>query len=697
MATAPRRTSTIRGRLIFLLLLASIPFIAASMFSTLWTARASGDLIRSQLQNYTYTLHAVIDTLLKANVQTYLRSKVEVGVDALHTVLRDHPRDGVERKAAIDHAAQELLNYKVGLTGYYYALDEAGTVLFHPDSAIVGTSQAGKEPVDTQVSRKNGYLEYMWQNTYEETPRRKALYMEYLPELDWILTATSYRDEFTRMIDLEGLRAAVNSVAFGKSGYSYIVDREGLVISHPYLQGEHVRDHFSPEEGELLMSRFFSQESGFTTYPWKDPSTGKIRERIVYHKQLIDFDWVVSAAIYVDEMNRPLIVLALTNSVIACVAALVLAAAVYAIIRSIDRPVVRLIDALRRASSGDLSARAETAGLRELDEVADHLNYFIQALREKISALGSLTAGIAHELNSPLGAIQSAAGSMEANMRRCLEDQRVILPDLSNEEREDYYALLDRARGSCENPGHLLDRGLRNRIALSLKPRDLSDREDIVDALISLGAQDDLADLEKCLDTDRGIERLLAASRVMENFYSVRLIDQASRTAAKVVDTLRNYIYTGDEVVPESLVLSEEVELALTQFQSRIREGLDVRREYDLKARIIGDRKRLSVVWSALIKNALDAMETRGVLGLRTSVDGNQVRVEISDTGSGIDPAVQNRIFEPFFTTKKGGAGMGLGLDIARKIAQEYRGSIEFESAPGRTVFRVSFPYPGVP
>ncbi|HRZ91097.1 MAG TPA: hypothetical protein P5117_16570, partial [Spirochaetia bacterium] len=107
MADTGRRTATIPGRFILLLLLASVPFIGAAVFSTLWTARASGELIRNQLQNYTSTLHAVIDTLLKANVQTYLRSKVEVGVDALRAVLREHPGDGAARKTGLEQAVGE--------------------------------------------------------------------------------------------------------------------------------------------------------------------------------------------------------------------------------------------------------------------------------------------------------------------------------------------------------------------------------------------------------------------------------------------------------------------------------------------------------------------------------------------------------------------------------------------------------------
>ncbi len=697
MSGRPRRAVTIRGRFILLLLLASIPFATAAVFSTLWTARASGDLIRNQLQNYTYTLHAVIDAMLKANVQTYLRSKVEVGADALRAALGRHAGDSAARRVELGHVLEELLTYKVGRTGYYYAIDLAGNVIFHPDPAIVGTDQSGKEPVDQQIRRRSGYLEYMWRNTYEDAPRRKALYMEYLPEPGWILTATSYRAEFTEMIDLQGLRTAVDSVVFGNSGYSYVVDRDGLVIAHPYLQGEYVRDHFSPEEGELLMSRWFALQSGYTTYPWKDPESGKTRVKMVHHMQLEDFGWVVATAIYVDEMNRPLLVLAGTNAVIALAAALVLAAVVYGITRSINRPLLQLIEVLRRSSSGDLSIRAETAGLRELDEVAVHLNYFIQALHEKISALGSLTSGIAHELNSPLGAIRSTARSLEANMRMCLEDQRAILAGLSQADRDEYYAILDRAREHPARLDLLLDREARKRLERHLAERGLRDREDIADALLNLGAFEEPGILDEWLSSERGIERLLAAARVMQNFHSLRLIDQASRTAAKVVDTLRNYIYTGEEGVPESLSVSEEAERALTQFQGKIREGLRILRDYDPDARVVGDRKRLSVVWSALIKNALDAMEYRGTLGIRTSVEGDRIRVEISDTGHGIDPSLRDRVFDPFFTTKTGGAGMGLGLDIARRIVQEHGGSISFESSPGRTVFRVDLPRPGSP
>lgn len=697
MVVPKQRTASIRGRFILLLLLASIPFAAAAVFSTLWTARASENLIRNQLQNYTYTLHAVIDTMLKANVQTYLRSKVEVGADALRAVLREHPRDDAERSAAVGRVAGQLLTYKVGLTGYYYALDLAGNVIFHPDAAIVGTNQAGKEPVDIQVARMNGYLEYMWQNTYEAAPRRKALYMEYLPELDWILTATSYRSEFTRMIDLDGLGTAVDSVEFGKSGYSYIVDRDGLVIAHPYLRGENVRDHFSPEEGELLMSRFFSMDSGFTTYPWKDPISGKARVKMVYHKLLEDFGWVVATAMFIDEMNQPLIVLAGTNAAIALAAALVLAAAAYGITRSINRPILQLIEVLRKSSSGNLALRAERTGLRELDEVSDHLNYFIRALYDKISALGSLTTGIAHELNSPLGAIRSATESLEANMRLCIEDQQVLLAELSADERSEYYTLLDEARERRTDLGLLLDRGVRGRLEDFLAQRGLREREDLADAILSLGFHQEPESLERYLSSERRMRQLLAAARVMENFHAVHLIGQASRTAAKVVETLRNYIYTGDEGTAERLSVSEEIERALTQFQGRFREGLAVRRRYDPEAYVTGDRKRLSVVWSALVKNALDAMEYRGTLEIRTAVDGTRIRVEISDTGPGIDPAIRDRIFEPFFTTKTGGAGIGLGLDISRKIVQDHGGSLEFDSGTEGTVFRVFLPKPGDP
>ena len=97
-------------------------------------------------------------------------------------------------------------------------------------------------------------------------------------------------------------------------------------------------------------------------------------------------------------------------------------------------------------------------------------------------------------------------------------------------------------------------------------------------------------------------------------------------------------------------------------------------------------------VWTNLIHNALQAMDYRGQLGIRTTQQAQQVVVTISDTGCGIPPEHRERIFEPFFTTKPKGEGTGLGLDIVRRIVEKYQGRIEVESQPGQTIFQVWLP-----
>jgi len=100
----------------------------------------------------------------------------------------------------------------------------------------------------------------------------------------------------------------------------------------------------------------------------------------------------------------------------------------------------------------------------------------------------------------------------------------------------------------------------------------------------------------------------------------------------------------------------------------------------------------LSQVWTALLDNALDAMQGRGNLRLITRLTGSMATVEIRDDGPGIDPAVQSRIFEPFFTTKAPGSGLGLGLDTASRIVSRHAGFLTVQSRPGATCFQVRVP-----
>ena len=129
----------------------------------------------------------------------------------------------------------------------------------------------------------------------------------------------------------------------------------------------------------------------------------------------------------------------------------------------------------------------------------------------------------------------------------------------------------------------------------------------------------------------------------------------------------------------------EGLESTLTMLGHKLRQGVTVVREYDDVPAIDAYAGELNQVWTNLVDNAVDAMEGSGTLTVRARGDGDQVVVEIADTGPGMPPEVVARAFEPFFTTKDVGKGTGLGLDIARRIVVErHGGTIAVESGPDR-------------
>jgi signal transduction histidine kinase len=136
------------------------------------------------------------------------------------------------------------------------------------------------------------------------------------------------------------------------------------------------------------------------------------------------------------------------------------------------------------------------------------------------------------------------------------------------------------------------------------------------------------------------------------------------------------------------------LDATLVMLTPKFPKGIQVVREYDRSLPPIpGYPAELNQVWTNLIDNAVSAMGQTGTLTIRTVRDGDQLCVEIGDTGSGIDPEIRSRIFEPFFTTKPVGEGTGLGLDISyRIVVEKHHGDIRVESTPGDTRFRVLLP-----
>jgi signal transduction histidine kinase len=353
-----------------------------------------------------------------------------------------------------------------------------------------------------------------------------------------------------------------------------------------------------------------------------------------------------------------------------------------------------------KASLDALLDSSAVASRRLLDVVLERWRENEAQLRqsERMAQLGTLTAGLAHEMNNPAGAVVRGAGRLRAS-----------LDDYAAAYTEAMVTLGPEMRGQ-------LDDAIADALRRAGKPHELdpltrSDREDTVEdwleshgvvragelaaALVDLGY--DPAELERhtaAFGELHAAAAVTAVARAGSAGTLVREIEEGASRLAAIVKALKSYTHL-DQAPVQSVDVTEGLDDTLLILRSRVRE-INVRRRYDpALPHIEAYASELNQVWTNLLANAADALDGRpdGTIEIRAQPGGLGVIVEIEDNGPGIPADIQDRIFDPFYTTKPPGAGTGLGLDISRSIIlTRHGGTIAVDSEPGRTTFRVELP-----
>ncbi len=331
--------------------------------------------------------------------------------------------------------------------------------------------------------------------------------------------------------------------------------------------------------------------------------------------------------------------------------------------------------------------------------MADRIREFSRAeqQRDKLSALGKLSAGLAHELNNPA----SAAGRAAEGLREYMRDLRGInktLDDasLSCAERsllasfED--SLVDRL-ASAPPRDPLEQSDLEEELASWLSGRNIANASRLASGLVEAGV--DRASLEKLGARFRPEVLSPILARAVSSVGAERLtreIEASTGRISELVRAIKEYTYM-DQAPEQEVDVRQGIESTLTMLKFRLKHGVQVTREFapDLP-RIFAHGSELNQVWTNLVDNAIDAMGGKGEITIRTSRELDFVLVEIIDSGPGISETVKAHIFEPFFTTKGVGEGTGMGLDTAYRIVRAHRGHISVDSKPGRTSFQVRLP-----
>jgi signal transduction histidine kinase len=318
--------------------------------------------------------------------------------------------------------------------------------------------------------------------------------------------------------------------------------------------------------------------------------------------------------------------------------------------------------------------------------------------RERLLALGSLSAGLTHELNNPAAAAVRATASLRERVAGMRHKLGLIAG--GKWDRTTLETLIKLQEEAAE----------RVPKALALSPLDASDREDaITDWLDDHGCSESwmlaptfvaagldvewLDHVEATVDPSTLEAALRWLNYTVDTELLMNEIEDSTTRISTLVGAAKQYSQL-DRAPYQVVDVHELLDSTLLMLSGKIPPGINVVKEYDQSVPSIpAYAGELNQVWTNLIDNAVSAMAGSGTLTVRTGMDRGQVFVEFGDTGPGVPPEIKNRIFEPFFTTKPVGEGTGLGLDISwRIVVKKHHGDLSLESSPGDTRFRVLLP-----
>jgi signal transduction histidine kinase len=318
---------------------------------------------------------------------------------------------------------------------------------------------------------------------------------------------------------------------------------------------------------------------------------------------------------------------------------------------------------------------------------------------ERMAQLGTLTAGLAHELNNPAAAVNRSAGQLgdalgsygDARARVALAVEHSALAAV-----QEAMDKVQERRGVSPDLDALTRGDQEERLESWLEEHDVARAWEIAPGLVDAGVGIERLDaLAATVDDPEGLQAVVCLIDAVHTLLTlVHQVEEGSRRMSAIVKALKSYSYL-DQAPVQDVDVAAGLDDTLLILEHKMK-GISVRREYDGDLPLIEALgSELNQVWTNLIDNAVDAVGSSDdpQITVRARRNGSGIAVEVEDNGPGIPEDVRPRIFDAFYTTKPPGQGTGLGLDISQNIVvHHHRGRITVDSVPGRTCFRVELP-----
>jgi PAS domain S-box-containing protein len=342
--------------------------------------------IEKELKGSTTSILNLVRTSASTSLKNYLRGIVEKNHDIVRQIHREVQLGLVSEPEAKRRAASLLLSQKIGASGYIYCIDSQGILRVHPKPALRGVNISDYPFAQEQKQRRSGYLEYDWRNPDESEARPKALQMVYFEPWDWIISASAYREEFNQLVNVDDFRHTILSMRFGRTGYSYVMNTQGVLIIHPQLEGVNILGE-TDASGRRFMREILERRSGAINYPWKNPGEDYAREKLVIFNHIPELDWIVASSSYLEEFYAPLETLRNLMLVGGLLSLLLFFLITLKISAAITSPLKTLENKFNQGATGDFSIRMRHEARDEIGQLANYFNSFMQKLEAYSTSL----------------------------------------------------------------------------------------------------------------------------------------------------------------------------------------------------------------------------------------------------------------------------------------------------------------------
>jgi signal transduction histidine kinase len=314
-------------------------------------------------------------------------------------------------------------------------------------------------------------------------------------------------------------------------------------------------------------------------------------------------------------------------------------------------------------------------------------------MSEKMGVLGTMMAGVAHEINTPIGAVKAAAENLHSNLPLLIPKLPQFFAKLTADDLELFFRFVDVVMKAEPIGSVAEERQIRKNVALALEAMNVAKADTLARTLSKIGVYKQLNDFDVLFKHPSAEEIVEMAGALGKMRLNTDNILTAVGKTQKIIFALRSFSHQNPSVEMIPSKIESQIPIALTLYHNTLKQGVQVFTEFEADLpEIYCFPDELDQVWINLITNAVHAMNNKGELRIRVYQEQDYIKVSITDTGPGIPQDILPRIFEPFFTTKPQGEGTGLGLHICKQIIDKHQGLISVESVPGNTTFTVCLP-----